>query len=145
MIHVEESRELKQTGIKNTKNKVAILRMLKEIKRPVGANELHYACSQTTPMNLATVYRTLQQFEKGGLLRALPGKEGVLYEYSGAERAEHPHFRCERCGELFCLEPLGFDAALFFSALAKHHRVDKVGLLLSGLCERCRRSETISQ
>lgn len=141
MTQTENSRELKQIGIKNTKNKTTILRILKEEGRPIGANELHQRCAEAIPMNLATVYRTLQQFEKGGLLRALPGKEGALYEYSGAARAEHPHFRCERCDELFCLDPLDFDAALYFSVLAKRHRVRKVGLLLTGLCERCSAAE----
>ena len=139
MKQIEISHELRKLGIKNTKNKSAILRALKEVGRPISANGLHHRCTETTPMNLATVYRTLQQFEKGGLLRALPGGEGtLLYEYSGAEALEHPHFRCERCNELFCLDPLDFDDALFFSALAGKHEVRQVRLLLSGLCARCR-------
>jgi Fur family ferric uptake transcriptional regulator len=139
----DEAAELKQAGIKNTKNKALILRALKSTRHPVSANELHRLCTDTDPVNVATVYRTLQQFGACGIARELPGKDStLLYEYSGAGSGEHPHFRCERCDTLFCLEGFGTDAARLFAAMARPHRVKQASLTLTGLCERCLRAES---
>jgi Fur family transcriptional regulator, ferric uptake regulator len=141
-----DTNELKLIGLKNTKNKATILQMLKSLQRPISAVKLHLYCTNETVMNITTVYRTLEQFKNGGLVRELSGQGGeLLYEYSGTDALAHPHFRCDRCKNIICLDPLKYEATLLISAMARKHKVERIELTLSGLCEACCKSEQTSE
>lgn len=130
--------ELHQIGIKNTRNKAIILDILKSMTIPVTANKLHLKCSEILKMDIVTVYRTLQQFKEKGIIREFLGSDGIInYEYAGLSSRPHPHFQCEKCHEVTCLGELGFDDALYFSNMAKHHKINTITITLSGICESC--------
>ncbi len=130
--------ELKEKGIKNTKAKSVLLSILKSNERPMDVNSLHKESQKLTPINLVTVYRTLEQFHEKGLVQEFLGKESTKqYEYIEQNAQAHPHFSCEKCGELFCLKPLGFDDALYYSNMAERHKVHSINITLSGVCEKC--------
>jgi Fe2+ or Zn2+ uptake regulation protein len=130
--------ELHTIGIKNTRSKAVILESLKKLHHPATANELHLNCSKSVKMNIATVYRTLQQFKEKGIVKDFLGSEGIIhYEYVGHSVHSHPHFQCERCHEFICLGELGFDDAIYFSNMAKRHKINSINITLSGVCEHC--------
>lgn len=131
--------ELKQKGIKNTRAKNALLHILKSRKTPVDVNTLHQACEKITPVNLVTVYRTLQQFHEKQLVQEFLDQDSVTrYEYIDAHARAHPHFQCRKCHTVYCLGALGFDDALYFSNMAKTHQVTSINITLNGICEQCR-------
>lgn len=130
--------ELHFFGIKNTKNKAILLEFLKNSTMPLTASELHLKCSQESKMDVATVYRTLQQFKEKSILKEILGGDSVVrYEYVGQDSKPHPHFQCEQCRELICLDALGFEDALYFSNMAKQHKIHSINITLSGICEGC--------
>lgn len=89
-------------------------------------------------MDIATVYRTLQQFKQKGVVREFLGNDGTVnYEYVVANVPAHPHFQCEKCQGLICLDALGFDDALYFSNMAGRHQIHSISITLSGVCEEC--------
>ncbi|MBD3792214.1 MAG: transcriptional repressor [Campylobacterales bacterium] len=134
----EIKEELKSKGIKNTKAKGSLLHILKNAEAPMDASSLHTASSKEASVNLVTVYRTLQQFHEKGLVQEFPGKDGVSqYEYIHQGANAHPHFQCEKCGKVICLGELGFDDALYFSNMAKQHKVNSINITLNGVCEAC--------
>lgn len=134
----EIKKELREKGIKNTRAKSVLLHILKNAKAPMDVNSLHRACQKETSVNLVTVYRTLQQFHEKELVEEFVGKDGVSqYEYLQKGSIAHPHFQCEKCNRIICLEELGFDDALYFSNMAKQHRVNSINITLNGVCEDC--------
>ena len=138
MINESIKEELKEKGIKNTRAKSVLLGILKQNERPMDINSLHKESQKITPLNLVTVYRTLEQFHERGLVQEFLGKESIKqYEYIEQNAQAHPHFSCEKCGELFCLGALSFEDALYFSNMAPHHKLHSINITLSGICESC--------
>lgn len=132
--------ELKEKGIKNTRAKSALLHILKTNKKPMDVNTLHHECEKITPVNLVTVYRTLQQFHEKQLVQEFIGKDSATqYEYINQNTKAHPHFQCEKCNKVFCLGELGFDDALYFSSMAKQHEVHTINITLNGTCKDCQK------
>ena len=132
--------ELKQKGIKNTRAKSALLYILKNNKAPMDVNTLHKECQKTTSVNLATVYRTIQQFHEKNLVQEFLDKDSVTqYEYINQNSRAHPHFQCEKCDTVFCLGELSFDDALYFANMANKHKVNTINITLNGVCEECQK------
>ncbi|CAA6818598.1 MAG: Unknown protein [uncultured Sulfurovum sp.] len=133
--------ELNQKGIKNTKAKSVLLQILKSSKAPQDVSNLHKACSQITSVNLATIYRSLRQFNEKDIVQEFLSSEGVAqYEYIHQGAKSHPHFECESCHSVFCLGELQFDDALYFSNMAKQNKINSINITLTGLCESCQKN-----
>jgi Fe2+ or Zn2+ uptake regulation protein len=83
----------------------------------------------------ATVYNTLGEFVRVGLLRSVAGP--------GAQRFDpnldstHHHFRCHDCGKLFDIHPEGADGV---GLREGGFRVTGVQILLEGTCPGCARA-----
>ena len=134
----EIKKELREKGIKNTRAKSVLLHILKNAEAPMDVNSLYRECQKETSVNLVTVYRTLQQFHEKMLIYEFPGKDGASqYEYIPKGSIAHPHFQCEKCNRVICMEELGFDDALYFSNMAKQHKVNSINITLNGICEEC--------
>lgn len=130
--------KLKAKGIKNTRAKSVLLEILKQNEKPMDANALYRESQKMTPLNLVTVYRTLEQFHEKGLVQEFVGKESIKqYEYIDKNAKAHPHFSCDKCGTLYCLDALEFEDALYFSNMAARHKVLAINITLSGICEAC--------
>lgn len=134
----EIKEELNQKGIKNTKAKSVLLQILKNSQAPKDVSSLYEECSQITSVNLATVYRTLRQFHEKKLVQEFLANDGVIqYEYIHHGSRFHPHFQCDTCQQVMCLGELNFDDALYFSNMAKQHKVNAISITLTGTCEKC--------
>lgn len=138
MINDKIKEELKEKGIKNTRAKSTLLQILKQNQKPLDVNTLHQECEKETSVNLVTVYRSLQQFHEKGLVQEFLSKDGVTqYEYINHNTKAHPHFQCEKCDTVFCLGELNFDDALYFSNMAKQHKINSINITLNGVCKNC--------
>lgn len=88
-------------------------------------------------MNKTTVYRILDRFEQEGKLHAFIGRNGLkwyakCHECSSHTHVDiHPHFQCNECGSVKCL-----DVNIPIPPI-KDHRIQKANLLLLGQCEDC--------
>lgn len=139
LMHSDEIKEeLREKGIKNTRAKSLLLHLLKNADAPMGVSSLHAACQKETLVNLVTVYRTLQQFHEKALVQEFIGKDGVSqYEYIPKGSKAHPHFQCETCNRVICLDELDSDDALYFSNTVKQHKVNSINITLNGVCDEC--------
>lgn len=128
---------LKSGGLKKTRQREAILNAILDRERPFTVGELREGMKSR--FDLVTMYRVLEQFQDRGLVRRVAGKSGgKTYEHSCARHPVHPHFTCERCRRIICLDALkGHDTARL-REYAREHSVQDVSVSLSGLCGRCR-------
>jgi Fur family iron response transcriptional regulator len=93
-------RRLRAAGLRPTRQRLALAQLLLENgDRHVTAEQLHgEAVTSGIPVSLATVYNTLHQFTKAGLLRETVVEPGR--SYFDTNTADHHHFFCEATGKL---------------------------------------------
>ena len=91
---------LKQAGMRPTRQRLALARLLfGERDRHLTAEQLHgEALEADVRVSLATVYNTLHQFTRAGLLREVVVEAGRSYFDTNTD--DHHHFYFEKTGEL---------------------------------------------
>jgi Fur family transcriptional regulator, ferric uptake regulator len=138
MRHCDSIEILKNSHIRITERKLAILRCFLASSTPVNASELHGLVSLSFPMDLATVYRTLNSFREKGLIREITDDKGTLYyEIACLHNPVHPHFKCLKCRKISCLEFLDHDSAASMSRFASDCKITDISITLSGICRDC--------
>ena len=85
-------------------------------------------------LSLGTVYRNLNLLvDEGAAVRmAFP------VERYDANVEPHPHFRCRKCGSVYDLEGVEYDASLDEKVgVLSGHQIDRHDLVFSGICTHC--------
>ena len=89
---------LRAVGLRPTRQRLALVRQLFDSgDRHVSAEQLHGEVKDGG-VSLATVYNTLHQLTKAGLLREVVVEPGC--SYFDTNTSEHHHFYCEDSGAL---------------------------------------------
>ena len=98
---------LRNAGLRPTRQRLALARLLFEGgNRHVTAEQLHAeARREEIPVSLATIYNTLNQFRKAGLLREVVVDSGRSWFDTNLE--DHHHFFHEATGALTDFEADG--------------------------------------
>lgn len=98
---MEESRQLKDAGLKITTPRVKVLQILERAtEHHVSAENVYKALLEMgEDVGLATVYRVLTQFETAGLVSRHNFEGGhSVFELSQGEH--HDHLVCVKCGRV---------------------------------------------
>jgi Fe2+ or Zn2+ uptake regulation protein len=119
---------------RSTEAKRRLEAALSELDGPFTARELRLRSAFEGRPDIATVYRYLREGVREGRIRELPLAGESRFERVRAE--EHPHFRCLRCGRCDCLDLPGLRELLAYSGRASG-RVERVSVLLEGICDDC--------
>ena len=89
---------LKDKDYKLTPQRVAVLQILHESEEHVSASDIFQKVRETYPrINKSTVYRTLELLKKLELVRETDLGGNRLY-YHHAEKGDHHHLICQKCG-----------------------------------------------
>jgi Fe2+ or Zn2+ uptake regulation protein len=141
MEHYETTDILRSRGLRVTRKKTAILREILSSDHPLNAAELHRRVAERLPIDLATVYRTLNALRENGLLREISDGSGTLYyEIACVHNPVHPHFRCLHCRKITCLGTLSGESEAAVAKYAGGCEIEEISITLSGVCAACRRS-----
>ena len=139
MMNSNLENELKQSGLKKTRIRMAVLRLLEENQDPVSAEQIFDGLkSQSVSVNLSTVYRTLESLlgKKMILKRSFSGDSKAVFEYN---RTGHKHYLiCLGCKKFMPLAhcPLGhYEEAL---ARETNYTIEGHTLDIYGYCPECR-------
>ena len=91
---------LRSAGLRPTRQRLALAHLLLgNGNRHITAEQLHgEALAAEIKVSLATVYNTLHQFTKAGLLREVVVEPGRSYFDTNTD--DHHHFFCEGTGKL---------------------------------------------
>jgi Fur family transcriptional regulator, stress-responsive regulator len=128
---------LRARGQRVTPQRLVIHRILREQNRHVSVEEVQSLVSDRLPnVSLPTVYATLELLEELGLVRRVGEIGGrVLFD---SRLDDHHHAVCERCGRIEDIDaPLDAGPALEAAGRAGFEGA-RAGLLVTGLCARCR-------
>jgi Fur family ferric uptake transcriptional regulator len=102
---------LKKRGIRLTRQRLILLKLIDQSGQHLDAEELYQRAKQLdSKINRVTVYRTLKMLKEGQLVDELDlmHYEGDQHYYETRMKQEHAHVVCLRCGKVeeFYGEPL---------------------------------------
>ena len=89
--------QLSQAGLRVTKQRKALLCILAVADNPLSAEETHAQLAKGT-CDLVTVYRSLEQFEKIGVLQLGVRENGTKVYCLSHGHDHHHHLTCRSCG-----------------------------------------------
>lgn len=133
---------LKRIGLRRTPVRLGVLKVLADATQPLGVQQVLELLPEHT--DTVTVYRTLNTFTNKKVVHRVRGEDRTWrYAAGGSERTStqphaHPHFVCESCGTVECLEdsqiPTTFVRAL---KVADKYEVHYPEVTLHGVCPKC--------
>ena len=146
MENCDEFRDiLKQEGLKYTKHRASIMKVITESGKPLGAEQVFIELQgKGINVNLSTVYRTLESLaEKGLIIKTSIGSDTkTLFEINSTEHKHH--LICMGCKKMLFVDGCPFDE---YEKLLQ----DKMGfevtghkLEIYGYCEKCKLTNKIS-
>ncbi len=130
--------KLKEKGIRNTEQRMAILKVLLEEKKPLSARDIFLRLKGENPkLHLSTIYRNLNSFSEKNLVRKMEfelNKKENYFEILDGDH--HHHLICIRCGEIIPLDcPLKhFEKEI--KSKTSYYLIDHQ-IKLYGLCPHC--------
>ncbi len=127
---------LRERKLKVTPARTAILAAFSANCGPLSAELVSKKLKQKE-INLVTVYRTLEAFEKLGILKRVDlHQDSVHYELTDHH---HHHIVCTTCGHIEEFEACGIEG--FAHTVLKHSptfkKIDQHSLELFGICNTC--------
>ena len=118
---------LRSEGFKVTPQRIAIYDALRGHHNHPTAEMIYHSLRPTHPsMSLATVYKTMEIFEKIGLVKVLEvGDERAHYDW---DTTAHAHIRCVRCNKV--------------AGKASAYQITGQQITFEGVCPECAKKES---
>ena len=135
-----QNKVLLNAGLRRTPVRVGVLETLSRAKTAMSVPQI---LAKLRGVDTVTVYRTLNTFVRKKIVHRVRGEDrGWLYAIGDAAHQpqhQHPHFVCDECGKVECLEeasiPENFVSSL---GVAREYRVNWPEVVLHGMCPKCR-------
>jgi Fur family peroxide stress response transcriptional regulator len=131
---IDRSKEL---GIKVTPQRIAIYKELASTDQHPSTETIYKKIKDYYPnISLTTVYRTLETFEKLGLISVV----NVLYNAAryDANLSPHHHIVCTECKKVEDVYDESLNNLDISNKTLGDYKVEGYSLLLSGVCQNCR-------
>lgn len=135
---MEESKQLKNAGLKITLPRLKVLQILEQSSNHhLSAEGVYKALLETgEDVGLATVYRVLTQFENAGLV-SRHNFEGGHSVFELSQGAHHDHLVCVKCGYVEEFVDEIIEQRQKTIAEAAHFQMTDHALNIYGICQRC--------
>ncbi|MDE6560499.1 MAG: transcriptional repressor [Muribaculaceae bacterium] len=136
MTHTDIEKILETNSVKPTANRILVLKELMRNSHPVNLADLEIALA---PMDKGSIFRVLQLFSEKEIIHVIEdGSRSLKYEVCHAEHHhtatdQHPHFYCEKCGELYCIDSISLPDI----KLPDDFKVRSINLMIKGICPKC--------
>ncbi|MDE6785587.1 MAG: transcriptional repressor [Muribaculaceae bacterium] len=136
MTHADIEKILEINSIKPTANRILVLKELMRNAHPVNLADLEIALA---PMDKGSIFRVLQLFSEKEVIHVIEdGSRSLKYEVCHAEdhhtaTDQHPHFFCEKCGALYCLDHISLPDIKLPDAF----KVKSINFMIKGICPKC--------
>lgn len=131
--------QLKDKGVRCTRQRLAILKLLNKEDYPLSAQDIYAKLKDNNPgLRLSTVYRNLNYFEKKKLVRRLNlNNKESMFELLDGEH--HHHLICIKCGEII---PLNCPLKEYEKLLTQrtNYTIVEHKLKIFGICPECKES-----
>jgi Fe2+ or Zn2+ uptake regulation protein len=124
-----------------TPQRVLLFKLIQQNPGHLHVEELYnLARKKDATINLSTVYRTLHEFKKAGVVHELHLEE-EHHHYESGEKAAHHHLICGKCGAVVDFVWDKITAMKKEIAKKYGYSISHVRLQAAGLCQKCRTSK----
>ena len=141
--HNDAEAVLRRAALRKTPVRIGVIELLARSGRPMSVPQIVGKLKGTA--DTVTVYRTLGTFVTKRLVHRVRGEDRTwMYALSGEpddghpSPHRHPHFVCDACGKVECLEqseiPRGFVQSL---GVGQAYTISYPEVVLHGTCPRC--------
>ena len=136
MDRTQEIAILRQSGLRSTPQRLAIVREVLSRSHPTVGEVYESVRRQFPTIGLATVYSTLRTMTERGLVSELPFSSAMRFD---ANMTPHANLVCRNCGRIQDVEfvPEHLDAMLQHLAQAAGFAPDSQRFDVYGLCQTC--------
>lgn len=127
---------IRSTGDRLTSPRVRVLVALLNAGRALTHSEIDARLSRSHGINRVTVYRVLEWLTQTKIAHKIAGDDRVwrFNVMAGEHGDEHPHFVCNACGRVLCLDAGAKPSA---PSLPAGFQSQAVELTVKGLCDAC--------
>jgi Fur family transcriptional regulator, ferric uptake regulator len=131
-------KSIRNLGLRMTSQREFILEILHHAPASVSAQMiLGTARSQENSLDLTTVYRTLELFERFGLVVSYDaGHDSRRYLYTGGD-GQQPRLVCTSCGAITNLEKTILEQAIGKFPKTNGWKVNAHAAVITGMCAEC--------
>ena len=134
---LDPAAELAAHGLRATRQRIALLQLLRRARDHPTAASLHRQLRRQHPnISLKTVYDALDSLVGTGLA-ACVSDAGVPYRYE-ANAAPHYHAQCRVCGSLIDVPAKADGHIRGRTPLPEGFEIEEIRVTLLGRCPRCR-------
>jgi Fur family ferric uptake transcriptional regulator len=135
--YADPASELAAHGLRATRQRTALLKLVRRARTHPTAAELHRLVLKQHPnISLKTVYEALDSLVSVGLASCVTDA-GTPYRYE-ANSAPHYHAQCRTCGSLIDLPAKADGQVRGRTPLPEGFEVEEIRVTLLGRCSRCR-------
>ena len=131
-----EQNILKKAELKTTKKRQMLLFLLQKHARPMTAEELHEIANNILPMNVSTVYRTLNTLTEKDILIRSVRQDGKAY-YSLPKKDHYHRLVCDLCGKVIPIDTCPLSELEENLQTKTGFRITGHSLEFTGLCPEC--------
>jgi Fur family transcriptional regulator, ferric uptake regulator len=128
---------LRAAGHRVTRARVRVLTELLRAPHPLSHQELADALEPLEHIDRVTLYRVLDWLTGNNLAHRVLGEDRVWrYGMQPADNQQrHAHFKCNDCGQVFCLDEL---STAFAVNVPRGYQASEIELTIKGRCAVCR-------
>jgi len=128
-------RRLSEAGYRRGRSRTRVVETLGRHECAITPLELD---GEVEGVGRATVYRTIEQLEKLGLIQKIDvGGDSAAYEKVDPKGHHHHHLVCGSCGRVIAFEDDDLEAAIHSISSRDDFRIESHDITLRGTCERC--------
>ncbi|HMV78942.1 MAG TPA: Fur family transcriptional regulator [Leptospiraceae bacterium] len=135
MVSEKSLESLKKNKLKVTRNRIAVLDLLKSSDKPMTHSDIMEGLSKEGHWDRVTIYRTLSEFAEKQIVQIIHSDERLTYFELKDDPPEHGHLICDSCGKLYCLKDEMFHLRL--EGNLKSFQIKRIEIFIRGLCKSC--------
>ena len=130
---------LKESGLRATNRREAILHVLEQANAPITADEIHALAVTREKMGLSTAYRVLAQLTEHGLFVKNDGGNGRFYYQINCPQHHMHTLHCSVCDEVVPID--GCPLATLEEEIAAQtgYQITGHSLAFTGICPKCQK------
>lgn len=132
--HAKAANPLKESGLKSTPGRRAVLQVLEKASSPLSPEQIHGKVGSEV-CDRATVYRILDSLSQAGLAQRLTLEGKTLYLPEESNHHHH-HIICRKCRSTVCLDECLISPLEKKAQQLGFHEIHH-SLQLTGLCSKC--------
>ncbi|MBT9155870.1 MAG: Zinc-specific metallo-regulatory protein [Firmicutes bacterium] len=139
MTKVQAADLLRRNGIKKTRQREAVVRILAEAQAPLSVDSIHVRLRhKDDSVNLSTIYRMLEVLLEKGLVEQMHHPLGSKFTYVLSAYGHSHHLTCTRCGVSTRMDSCPVTTALGQLEASHNFHITGHRLEVFGVCAACK-------